>query len=266
MPNELRKGAVTICVVNYKTEVLTRLCLRSIRKRTKVPYEVVVVDNDSGDASLEYLRSLDWITLIERPGEVKQGGSWAHGTALDIGLDQCDSEFFMAMHSDTFVRREGWLEEIVAMAENGGACVGGGKLDLRNPILDFLKKATDYRLFIKKRIKKDVKSRFYARTICSLYRTEILNKENLRFAMGVEDGFTCGKKLYYEIVDRGYMTVVVPEKTMAQYIYHLAHATMVLNPEFTVRTRTEKKFQKKIKQVLASREVREIAEDESLDQ
>ena len=90
-------------------------------------------------------------------------------------------------------------------------------------------------------------------------------KDNLRFAMGVEDGFTCGKKLYYELVDRGYPTVVVPERRMANLIYHLAHATMVLNPEFTVRNRTERKFQKKIKKILASPEVREVANDNSLD-
>ena len=264
MADELEKGKTTICIVNYKTEELTRLCLRSIRKRTKAPYEVIVVDNDSGDGSLEYLRSLKWIKLIERPGEVKQGGSWAHGTALDIGLENCRTEFFMAMHSDTFVRRDGWLEELTSLAADGAACVGGGKLDLRNPILDFLKRATDYRMFIK-RLKKDEKSKFYARTICSLYKTEVLMKDNLRFAMGVENGFTCGKKLYYELVDRGYPTVVLPERRMANLIYHLAHATMVLNPEFTVRNRTERKFQKKIKKILASPEVREVANDNSLD-
>jgi hypothetical protein len=70
---------VSICVVNYKTEALTRLCLRGIRRHTHdIPYETIVVDNDSGDASLEYLRSLGWIRLIERPGQVTQSGSWAH--------------------------------------------------------------------------------------------------------------------------------------------------------------------------------------------
>src|SRR5664279_402945 len=99
-------GKTTICIVNYKTEELTRLCLRSIRKFTKDrPYNVIVVDNDSGDSSLEYLRSLSWINLIERPGQVVKSGSWAHGTALDLGLDNTDTEYFMAMHSDTFVHK-----------------------------------------------------------------------------------------------------------------------------------------------------------------
>ena len=83
MSDIYKREHATICVVNYKTETLTKLCLRSIRKFTEYPYRVVVVDNDSGDASLDYLRSLDWIELIERPGQVHKSGSWAHGTALD---------------------------------------------------------------------------------------------------------------------------------------------------------------------------------------
>jgi GT2 family glycosyltransferase len=54
MPDLIR-GKATICVVNYKTLDFTKLCLRSIRKFTKHPYEVIIVDNDSQDSSLEYL-------------------------------------------------------------------------------------------------------------------------------------------------------------------------------------------------------------------
>ena len=46
---ELVKGKATICIPNYKTLDFTRLCLRSIRKFTKYPYEVIVVDNNSQD-------------------------------------------------------------------------------------------------------------------------------------------------------------------------------------------------------------------------
>ncbi|MCK5845710.1 MAG: glycosyltransferase, partial [Victivallales bacterium] len=181
---EYEKEKTTICVVNYKTEELTRLCLRSIRKFTKAPYKVVVVDNDSGDASLDYLRSLDWITLIERSGEMKGSGSWAHGTGLDKGLKICDTEFFMAMHSDTFVRREGWLSELRSLMSSETACVGGGKLDLKPRWQVLLKKLTDIKK-LKRKLTEKKRLDFYIRTICSLYRTKILHDENLTFAMNV---------------------------------------------------------------------------------
>lgn len=258
-------GKTTICIVNYKTEELTRLCLRAIRKFTKVPYEVIVIDNDSGDASLDYLRTVEWITLIERPGEMEQSGGWAHATALDKGLDACKSEYFMAMHSDTFVHKEGWLGEMLEYMTPDMACVGGGKLDLKPTWQVLLKRLTDVKGFIKKFKKNKKRDDFYIRTICALYRTEILNKEELRFSLNIDEGVTCGKQLYYNLIDRNYKTKKISEWDMAKWIYHLAHATMVLNPEFTVRDRTEKKCRKKISNILNLPVVKEIMEDDSLD-
>ncbi len=262
---KLEAGKATICIVNYKTEELTRLCLRSIRRFTRdYPYEVVVVDNDSGDGSLEYLRSLKWIRLIERPGQVVKAGSWAHGTALDLGLDAANTEFFVAMHSDTFIHRAGWLPFLVNLAKPDVACAGGGKIELTPKWQLVLKDATDFRKWIRN-ISGDTKSRFYVRTICGLYRTEILRKENLRFSMGVDEGFTCGKQLYYKLLELGYRTSEVSPLKMSEFIYHLAHATMVLNPEFTVRKRTEKKCRRELMKILGSDLAREILADTSLD-
>ena len=92
--SNLIKGKATICIVNYKTLDFTRLCLRSIRKFTKYPYEVIVVDNDSQDESLKYLKSLNWIRLIERrAGANEPGGGYAHSAGLDLGLENCNTEF-----------------------------------------------------------------------------------------------------------------------------------------------------------------------------
>jgi len=261
---EYEKGKTTICIVNYKTEELTRLCLRAIRKFTKLPYEIIVVDNDSGDESLEYLRTLDWIRLIERPGEMDKSGGWAHATALDKGLEACNSEFFIAMHSDTFVHKEGWLRELLEYMDNDIACAGGGKLDLKPAWQVFLKKITDFKALIRK-FKETKRNDFYIRTICAVYRTEILMKENLRFTLNINNGVTCGKQLYYDLIDKNYKTNEISEWDMAKWIYHLAHATMVLNPEFTVRSRTEKKCRKKIAKILQLPLVKEIMNDASLD-
>ena len=258
------KGRTTICVVNYKTEELTRLTLRSIRKFTEAPYEVVVVDNNSGDSSLEYLRSLKWITLIERTGEDIPKGGWAHGTALNLALKECKSEYFMTMHSDTFVRRHGWLKELLSNIPEDIACTGGGKLDLKPAWQVFLKRITDLKKLIRK-LKSNKRNDFYIRTICALYRTEILHKEKLDFTLKMDEGVTCGKQLYYELIDRGYRTNPLSEWKMAELIHHLAHATMVLNPEFTVRDRTEKKFRDKIEKVLNTPEVQAVMNDDTLD-
>lgn len=47
--------------------LLDARCLRSIRKFTDYPYEVLVIDNDSQDDSLRYLKSLRNFPYTTRP-------------------------------------------------------------------------------------------------------------------------------------------------------------------------------------------------------
>ena len=63
------------------------LCLRSIRRYSGAyNLEVLVVDNGSKDGSLEYLQSLDWIRLIERPDESHANWPTNVFTAWDTGV------------------------------------------------------------------------------------------------------------------------------------------------------------------------------------
>lgn len=65
----------SLVLVNYKTPDITRMCLELLREHVQAQrIPVWVVDNDSADASLDYLRSLDWINLIERPSPGKEAG------------------------------------------------------------------------------------------------------------------------------------------------------------------------------------------------
>jgi len=270
--SDLVKGKATICVVNYKTLDFTRLCLRSIRKFTEYPYQVIVVDNDSQDESLEYLKSLNWIRLIQRRLDADEpGGGYAHAAGLDLGLENCDTEFYVSMHSDTFVREQNWLSDLISYFDNDDniACVGSGKIELIPKWRIMLKKATDFRTFKRKVFREPDplgKFRYYNRTICCLYRTDILRREQLSFLMDRDKGLTGGKKLYFEIVDRGYKTVELPSSVMGQYIVHLAHATQVVNPqEFTLRKRTIRKCNQLVRKVMASGRIQNILTDDSLD-
>jgi len=266
------KGKATICVVNYKTLDLTRLCLRSIRKFTEYPYEVIVVDNDSQDESLDYLKRLRWIRLIERRDRNNPGGGYAHAAGLDTGLANCNTEFFVSMHSDALVQKQNWLMDLVGYFGNDEniACVGSGKIELTPKWRALLKYATDFRTAARKLLREPDpigKFRYYNRTICCIYRTEVLRRENLSFLMDTDKGLTGGKKLYFELVDRGYKTVELPLSIMGQYVVHLAHATQAINPqEFVLRKKTVKKYKRIVDRVMSRTLFHNILTDESLDQ
>ncbi len=270
--SNLIRGKATICMANYKTLDFTRLCLRSIRKFTKFPYEVIVVDNDSRDESLEYLKSLKWIRLIECHTSVEQSiGGYAHAAALDIGLQNCNTEFFVSMHSDAFVKKNNWLAELIGYFYNDEniACVGSDKVELTPQWRILLKKATDFRTFKRKLLREPDtigKFRYYNRTICCLYRTDVLQREKLSFGMDQNKGLTGGKKLYFELVDRGYKTIELSPAVMGRFVCHLAHATQVFNPqEFALREKTVRKCNRLVKQIMSSQVVRDILADNSLD-
>lgn len=267
----MEKGVVTICVVNYKTLDLTRLCLRSIRKYTDYPYRVVVIDNDSQDASSEYLRSLPWIQYINRTEKVNlSDGGWAHAAALDLGLSVCDTEYFMAMHSDTFVHSPGWLTEMMRYFQQDPSvvCVGSDKCEIAVSWRQILKKFD-----IKRNLRRWIprpdplgRHRYYNRSVCTIYRTDVLKKEKLTFLMDRDKGLTVGKKLYFELVDRGFKTIELPDSKMREYLWHLAHATQVVNEdEFDIRYRTRKKTLELLNRVLNSAQVQQVLQDDSLD-
>jgi len=270
--SNLIKGKATICIVNYKTLDFTRLCLRSIRKFTKYPYEVIVVDNDSQDESLEYLKSLSWIRLIERRAGVDEpGGGYAHAAGLDLGMENCSTEFFVSMHSDTLVLKNNWLRDLIYYFDNDEriVCVGSGKIELTPKWRLLLKRATDLRTFKRKVLREPDpagKFRNYNRTICSLYRTDILHRERLSFNMDRDMGLSCGQKLYFELVDHGYKTIELPSSIMNRYIIHLAHVTQVFNPgEFTVRKRTQRKCMRLVDKVMSLVIIQDILADNTLD-
>ncbi|OQY03872.1 MAG: hypothetical protein B6I25_07640 [Planctomycetales bacterium 4572_13] len=261
-----------ICIVNYKTPELIRVCLRAIRKFTDYPIEVVVVDNDSKDESVEYLRSLDWIRLIERkytPGDPR--GSFDEGAAYDLGLADCQTEFFVVMHSDTIALRPGWLTELIGHFNNDArtACVGSDKIEIEPAWRAILKKATDFKKLKRKLLPKPDplgRRRYHNRTICCLYRTDVLKKEKLSFLMDHDKGFTTGKRLYLELVDRGYKTVELPIAKMKSNVLHLTHATQITNPkEFPLGKRTFKKWSRIIKKRMAAEPIRSLLADDSLD-
>lgn len=99
----------SIGLVNYKTLDLTRTCLNFLKSHLDSgaldanSVEVWVVDNDSADESTTYLRSLDWIHLIERPSPGKEQGFAAHGEGLDLILAAINTDYLFLMHTDTFI-------------------------------------------------------------------------------------------------------------------------------------------------------------------
>src|SRR5574344_1801449 len=219
----MNKPEVSILIPNYKTPELTKLCLRSLRKHTALArVRVIVIDNDSGDASLDYLRQVEWIELAERKTDGESGFEM-HARALDFALERVDTPEVLVMHTDSIVIRDGWLDYLLAKLnadpQNGG--VGSWKLEIVSPWKSFGKALEN---FVRRLCGREIKTEHrYFRSHCALYKTDLIKRET----RGFYDGTTAGKSLFDLLCAKGYHMPFLPATELSKYLRHLNHATII---------------------------------------
>jgi GT2 family glycosyltransferase len=264
---------VTILVPNYKTLELTKLCLRLLRKHTDQNLaKVVVIDNDSQDSSVEYLRTLPWITLIERKSVPGQQATLAHSQALDMALASVNTPYVLSIHTDTLVKHPKWLEFLLAQIENDPSVAGVGswKLEMKPWWRRALKSIEHYcqKAYFKLLGRTDHglegvgKNYYYLRSHCAMYRTDLVQKLQLSFSDG---DMVAGKSMHQKLLQAGYRMLFLPSETLGNYVEHINHATTVLNPELSSREKSVQRGRQRIEKSLARMNAEQVLQDASLD-
>jgi hypothetical protein len=92
---------VSIIIVNYKTPQLCIDCINSVFEKTQgIDYEIIVVDNDSQDNSIQILSDYfgDKIKLIDAKANL------GFGKANNLGAKYAIGEYLFLLNSDTILR------------------------------------------------------------------------------------------------------------------------------------------------------------------
>jgi hypothetical protein len=261
MPDKL----VSILIANYKTPTLTKVCLRLLRKYTDpAKIQVIVVDNNSEDESTQYLKSLPWIRLLTREPAASEPGSLSHSLALDQALEQVDTPYLLAIHTDTFVKHPDWLEFLLSHIQDKPQVAGVGSWKLEN-------KPWHRRLFkaIEALWQQTVRGKpignpddYYLRSHCALYRTDYIFSHQLKFTQGQ---LALGEFIHRHLVKQGYQMQLLDSLQLSHYIDHVNHATLVLNPQKSINRRVKKADIRRVERALAKLQVKQILADDSLD-
>jgi GT2 family glycosyltransferase len=91
-------SAVSVVIVNWNTAGLLKDCLNSLYQNTKIPLQVIVVDNGSSDSSVTMLKQdFPQVTCIDT------GKNLGFGKANNIGFLSCQSDLILLLNSDTIV-------------------------------------------------------------------------------------------------------------------------------------------------------------------
>lgn len=124
---------VSIIILSYNTKDLLKACLTSVQEYTKIPHEIIVVDNASKDESAQMVEEdFPNITLIEN----KENVGFAKG--VNVGAKQAKGDYLLILNSDTeFV--DDSLAQMVAFAdEHKDAGAVGGKTGKQRSFGKFL--------------------------------------------------------------------------------------------------------------------------------
>ena len=263
----------SIVIPHYRTPDLARLCLRAIRRLTDHPYEVVVVDNHSDDGSLESLREVRWIRLIVRGRETEAEAVLAHASAMDLGTREARGRWLVSLHTDTIVRREGWLGMLIGRlkAVANAAALGSGKLDMDPRGYRAMTRLWDthrMKALLRRLVGLPPDPRldpapWYPRSYCAVYRLDLVRELDLSWQPAA--GHPTGSLLYRGLVDAGYDAVRLPPDEMHACVEHVAHATALLGRGGLGHWRGDAKVRRALRRIIGSDLARQLADDDSLD-
>lgn len=122
---------VNLTIVTYNRLECTKRCIASILERTRFPFVLTIIDNNSADGTRDYLERL---AVDERCAkhinrvvflETNMGVS----PAYNLGWALSDAPYYMKIDNDVEFLRDDWLPSLVQVARENrdAAMVGFGK-------------------------------------------------------------------------------------------------------------------------------------------
>ena len=106
-----RKPKVSVIVVNFNGKPYLETCLRSVINQNYSDFEVILVDNDSNDGSVEYVRQ-NFPDMCVVANEKNLG----YSAGINKGIERAKGEYFAPLNVDTEVERS-WLASMVQFME-----------------------------------------------------------------------------------------------------------------------------------------------------
>lgn len=99
--NFMNQIDVSVIVINYNTFDLTCHCIKSITEATKIPYEIILVDNASSDINAE-----DFIRIFPTLCLVKSDENVGFSRGNNLGLSKAKGDYVLLLNSDTILKKD----------------------------------------------------------------------------------------------------------------------------------------------------------------
>ena len=248
---EIAKPLFDVVLVNYKSYELTTICLNLLQQIVKDgSVQVWVVDNDSKDESTEYLRSLDWINLIERKCILNEPGYMAHGRALDLVMEKVSADYLFIMHTDTLIYDLNIFDLMMDECAKNKDIIAVGCIDQVSRgwlrvIWRFVTRFLKY-YFRKAKLTLGLKTRaprpyyeVYLKSFFALWNVKVMKEEGVTFTLndilpsyGAQD----------ELLKVGYKLAQIPSRKIFSYLDHMEAGTIAAQGGYSNDHQRAKKY------------------------
>ena len=224
----------SIVIVNYKTPEITKICLDLLHQHVGGIVPIWVVDNYSADESTEYLRTLDWINLIERTVSEPEPGHIAHGKALDMVLERIECDYLLLMHTDTFIFDENIFPMMLNKCMKNPNIVAIGCVEQLNrgttrTLWRFGSRLLKHH-FRRLKISLGLRSRepkpyreVYLKSFSTLWNCKLIKQHGMRFSM---DERVPGYTLQDRMTELGYVIEMLSPRKIFSYLDHIQSGTV----------------------------------------
>jgi GT2 family glycosyltransferase len=111
---------LSIVIINYNTFQVTCDCIRSIKETANVPYEIILIDNNSKECKAsEFLKIFPGIRLFALEENV------GFGRANNFGMNKAEGKYILLLNSDTIVHEHTIDETVQYLEEHGDVDILG---------------------------------------------------------------------------------------------------------------------------------------------
>jgi len=119
---------ITAIIPNWNRAELLAAALESLRRQTRPPDEIIVIDNGSSDRS---------VSVAQAAGArvIEMGGNAGFARAVNAGIEAATGEFIAILNNDVELETR-WLERLLDRLQSGSHGFAAGKLLTPSGLID----------------------------------------------------------------------------------------------------------------------------------
>ena len=114
MSNNTTRSLASIIVPTWNQLEFTRQCIAALRRFTRPPWELIVIDNGSTDGTAAYLGGVQEAAAVPVT-VISNTANRGFPAAINQGLQAARGDYLVLLNNDVVVT-DAWLEQMVALA------------------------------------------------------------------------------------------------------------------------------------------------------